>query len=176
MPAQPVISNFHQHVLDRIAAANSLAYDLAPTVEGLTRRSNILAATIQLGALVGDRANNDNCGPLNLPGQDVACWANSCLEWGRADQGGLSDWRYEWACLDWQASVDNWLAELASLVAPIDPAQAEVIDSVRDEAATMGEQAAIVTGTPRDIFDNTPTWLKLAALAGLGFLVWEQAS
>jgi len=156
------ISNFHQHVLDRIVAANNLAYDLPPTVEGLTRRSNILAATIQLGALVGDRANNDNC------------WANSCLEWGRADQGWLSDWRYEQACLGWQASVDNWLAELSALVAPIDPAQAEVIDSVRDEAATMSEQAAIVTPNPGDIFDNTPTWLKLAALAGLGYLVWEQ--
>ncbi len=172
----PTISNFHAHVLDRIAAANNLAYDLPPTVEGITRRSNILAATIHLGALVGDRADNDNCGPLNLPGQDVACWANSCLEWGRADQGWLSDWRYNQACLGWKAQVDNWLAQLAILIAPVDPAQAEVIQSVRDEADTITEQADLVMPDLATVVTETPTALKVLAGLGLAYFAWSEFS
>lgn len=174
MPTQAAISNFHQHVLDTVASANELAFNLPPTVEGLTLRSNILVATIQLGSLVGPRSENEACGPFNLPGQEVACWADSCLEWGRADGGLLDRLRFNQACAGWASEVDNWLVELSNLVSQIDPAQAEVIESVRDEGQTIQQEASEVVPTAGEVLQETPAALKLVAVLALGFLVFRE--
>lgn len=97
--------------------------------------------------------------PSNVFGVD-------CFDLGAPDANIAYRELYLRNCLTWRANLDAQLEGLAELVVQAGGTR-EVVDALRDQVETVGEQAELVNRPGLgELWNNTPTWVK-----GLGALV-----
>jgi hypothetical protein len=99
-------------------------------------------------------------GALGGPGSWTG--GGSCAYTGRAGANAAQRAAYLALCGAWEDRVKAALGLLAlELKSAGASGQAETAISLGDQAATMGDQAALTVGTPKDWWESVPGWVKL---------------
>jgi hypothetical protein len=168
------LSVYHSDLLTTVNLARSSAFESPP---GLANQ--LVSAANQLELLISDRYENPDCSSVgNVPGQDVACYSNSCLLWGRPDAGLIDEALFNFTCDEWQASVNNWTQQIANLLQAVDPGGAEYAQAVSDTGVGIQEESSEVFPEVGDILPTAvqalPAWLKIGAVALGALIVWDK--
>jgi hypothetical protein len=103
-------------------------------------------------------------------------WPQGCAHFAGATASASNRLTYNAFCGPWEATVRARLAELqAALTVAGELGQAEVVASLGDQAATMGEQAAAIKPTWTDAWAELPPWARwmIGLVAAREFLgIW----
>jgi len=145
---------------DQIGRAIGRAQTLAGTVADPWARSRIFAAVAELEAAWNaayihtmDENAIDRC----------KAWSTQSTDYQRL--------RFGVECGEWSDGLSAALENLSVEIAPLDPPQAEVLESLNDQQATAREQGGEIIGAPADWWDALPNPAKAAILIAAGWLV-----
>jgi hypothetical protein len=158
------ISVYHSNLLQVASTAREAAFTSEPSVA-----NQLVSAANQLELLISDRYENPDCSSVgNIPGQNVECYSNSCLLWGRPDAGLVDEGLFALSCGEWQASVNNWTQQIANVLQNVDPGGAEYVQAVADTGENIQQEADDVFPDAGDILptavDALPGWIKFGAV------------
>jgi hypothetical protein len=158
------LSVYHSNLISVSNEARQAAFSASPSLA-----NSLVSAANQLDLLIGDRYENPDCSVVNLPGQPVECYSNSCLLWGRPDAGLVDESLFTQFCDEWQANVNNWTQEIANLLTQAEEPTAEFAQAVADTGANVYLENQEVWPDAGDIFsisfDAVPGWIKFGAFA-----------